>query len=115
MGRMFAAFKSGIALSLRFTLWALRMAAWKLLTFARGPVKITFGLVTVSGWIGGVILMPALLWYANAYKGSDFGPGMFALFIGVGLAMGLIGPVILVKYDSLLFRLQPEDRITVYT
>lgn len=115
MGRVFNGIKRSFVLSGRVTFWALRMAAWKLLTFARGPMTIVCGFTTVAGWVGGVVLMPALLWYANAYRGSDFGLGMFGGAIAIGLAMGLIAPVIMVKYDSLLFRLQPEDRITIYT
>ncbi|MBB3948427.1 hypothetical protein GGQ73_004414 [Rhizobium skierniewicense] len=115
MGQVFNGIKRTFMLSARFILWSLRMAAWKLLTFARGPVTIVCGFTTVAGWVGGVVLMPALLWYANAYRGSDFGFGMFGGAIAIGLTMGLIAPVIMVKYDSLLFRLQPEDRITIYT
>lgn len=115
MGRVFDGIKRSLLYSARATMWALRMAAWKLLTFARGPVTLVCGLVTVAGWVGGVFLMPALLWYANTYRGSDLGIGMFAGPVAIGLAMGLIAPVIMVKYDSLLFKLQPSDRITIYT
>lgn len=98
----------------RIALYGVRMAVWTILTALRRPVKLACGLVTVSGWIGGVIIMPAFFAYANATRGSDFGWEPFALFIGVGLAMGLLAPIASVKYDNLLFWLEPKDRVTVY-
>ncbi|WFS69605.1 hypothetical protein CFBP4996_26630 (plasmid) [Agrobacterium leguminum] len=94
--------------------YALRMTAWVILNMLRRPVIVVCGFLTVAGWVGGVILAPALLWYANAYKGSAFGWEMFAMMIGLGLIMGVVSPVVMVKYDSLLFRLQPDDRNIIY-
>lgn len=106
--------RQGLARTFRPVLWAFRMALWAMLTFLRRPVQLLCGFITFSGWIGGVVLMPALLFYANAYRGSDFGWQFFAVVIGVGVVMGVVAPVVMVKYDSLLFRIQPQDRQTIY-
>lgn len=98
----------------RMVLYGVRMAAWTILSGLRPLVKLTCGLVTVSGWIGGVMLLPALLAYGNASRDSDFGWMMFAGSIGVGLAMGLLAPIASVRYDNLLFWLEPKDRVTLY-
>ena len=104
---------SSLRWSGRMALRGFRMAAWTILAALRRPVKLACGLMTISGWIG-IIVMPAFLAYANLSQGHDFGWEAFALFIGVGLAMGLLTPIASVKYDSLLFRLEPKDRVTVY-
>ena len=113
MRSVFDALGDSVRWSSRMALYGVRMAAWTILTTLRRPVKLVCGLMTFSGWIG-LIVMPALLAYANANRGSDFGWEAFALFIGVGLAMGLLSPIASVKYDSLLFRLEPKDRQTLY-
>lgn len=114
MRSVFDALGGSVRWSGRMALYGVRMAAWTILTALRRPMQLVCGLVTFSGWIGGVIAMPAILAYANANRGIDFGWEAFALFIGVGLAMGLLAPIVAVKYDSLLFWLEPKDRVTLY-
>lgn len=114
MRSVFDALGGSVRWSGRLALYGVRMAVWTMLTILRRPMQLVCGLVTFSGFIGGVILMPAILAYANANRGSDFGWEAFALFIGVGLAMGILAPIVAVKYDSLLFWLEPKDRQTVY-
>lgn len=114
MRSVFDALGGSVRWSGRMVLYGVRMAAWKILSALRRPVKFACGLTTISGWIGGVIVMPAFLAYTNVSRGSDFGWEPFALFIGVGLAMGLLAPIASVKYDSLLFWLEPKDRVTLY-
>ncbi|WP_285295542.1 hypothetical protein [Aureimonas altamirensis] len=104
----------GIARTFRPVIWGMRMGLWLMLTFLRRPMVLLCGLITFSGWIGGMLMAPALLAYGNAYRGSDFGWQAFVLVMGVGLVMGLVAPAVMVKYDALLFRIQPQDRQTIY-
>lgn len=114
MRSVFDAFGGSIRWSAKMALYGVRMALWTTLTALRRPVKLLCGLMTLSGWIGGVILMPALLAYANASRGSNFGWEAFTLFIGLGIVTGIVSPIASVKYDSLLFWLEPKDRVTIY-
>lgn len=57
-----------------------------------------------------MILWPLLLYYGDeVYEWH-----VYAMFIGVGLAMGVLCPLMIVRYDAMLFRLQPRDRHIIY-
>lgn len=114
MGRVFDGLRNGVFRALYGVLYGLRMAAWFMLSILRRPIQIVLGLLTFAGWIGGVIAWPLLLYYGEQPGSGPYEWQQYAMFIGVGLAMGILCPLMLVRYDSLLFRLQPQDRHIVY-
>jgi len=100
--------------ALGFIVHGLRAAAWVMLTALRKPILFVLGFGTFAGWIGGCIVWPLIMYYGGRDNGMEFGWHMYAYFIGLGAAMGTLCPLMMVGYDSLLFRLQPKDREVIY-
>ena len=106
--------KRTLLASLLTSLYGIRMGLWLLLTMLRRPVQVASLLVTAGGLFGGMIIMPAILYFGGGERGQEFPLVMYAAFIGLGFVMFIGGGLLSVFYDKLLFKLQPEDRDVIY-
>jgi len=97
----------------RLVLYGLRMATWIILTMLRRPVQMMCGLMVLGGSVGS-ILWVLILYFGGAERGIEHPFWMYALFIGTGFFMTIVGGLGAVFYDTLLFKLQPEDRDIIY-
>lgn len=106
--------KHALLVSLRTALYGVRMGLWLLLTLLRRPIQFIALLATAGGLFGGMIIMPAILYFGGGERGQEFPLGMYAAFIGLGFVMFVVGGILSVFYDKILFKLQPEDREVYY-
>jgi len=98
----------------RLVLYGLRMSAWIILTMLRKPIQMMCGFMITGGLFGGMILMPLILYFGGIERNIEQPFWIYALFMGIGFFMTVAGGLGSVFYDTLLFKLQPEDREIIY-
>lgn len=92
---------------------SLRFALWVILMGLRYPVQWVFGGLTIGGLLG-MTVIPLLAYFGGYPAGEELDAGFYMFWIGFGLACLILSPLILVGYDALLFKLQPDDRDVIY-
>lgn len=104
----------GFAGMVFFTVFnGLRFALWLILMALRYPVQWVFGGLTIGGLLG-MIVMPLLAYFGGYPTDREVDAGFYVFWIGLGLGCLIICPLIVVGYDALLFKLQPNDRDVIY-
>jgi len=98
--------------TLRLMLYGLRMTAWIILVKLRGLIQMICGVIMI---LGGGLTITSILYYVGFFQGNIDEPFWLpALFMVFGFFMTIAGSLAIVFYDTLLFKLQPDDREIVY-
>ena len=61
-----------------------------------------------------MLIMPAILYIGGTERAQPFPLGIYATFVGIGFLCFVGGGLLVVFYDTLLFKLQPQDRKVIY-